>query len=298
MTKILAFAGRKQSGKNTAFALILGIEMLKLAIVRNQIALTNEGKLWISDIFDEDEYQGIFDYERDNPTMRNFLGEYVYPYIKNYSFADALKRDVCMNILGLTHTQCFGSDAEKNEPTHLMWENMPGVLTEKGIADMLGTREVRGRLGSYYYKVLNGPNAYLVYHPPGPMSGREVMQFVGTEIFRKMYDRVWADACLRRIKQEDSLFAVITDCRFPNEVEAVREAGGKVVRFTRNMDSTDAHESETALDPENYDWNNFDAIIDNKDMTIGEQNQCILQMLRQWEWIEPVEEERIGEVVS
>jgi hypothetical protein len=292
MTKILGFAGRKQSGKNTAFSLLLGIEMIKLAIVRDKIALTDEGKLWISDIFGESEYQGVFDYERDNETMRGFLAEYVYPYIKNYSFADPLK-ELCINVLGLDHTQCYGSDTEKNTPTHLKWDNMPGVLTEKGIADMLGTREVRGRLGSYYQKVLNGDGAYLAYHPPGEMTAREVLQFVGTEIFRKMYPDVWADATIRRIKQDDSLFSVITDVRFPNEVEAIKKAGGKVIRLTRNMESNDAHPSEVALDPDVYDWNNFDAILDNKEMSIGEQNQCIIQALRQWEWIDPVEEEKL-----
>lgn len=42
---------------------------------------------------------------------------------------------------------------------------------------------------------------------------------------------------------------VVTDVRFPNEVDAVRDRGGKIVRVTRpGLVSTDQHVSETALD--------------------------------------------------
>lgn len=279
MNNILALSGRKQSGKNTAFNFLLGIDLIKLSVVREQIEIRPDGKLAISDIFGGKDWAGIFDIDRNTNAMKSFREEYIYPFIRNYSFADVLKQEVCIKILGLSWEQCYGTDAQKMSETHLRWENMPGITTHKTPQDKVDS-VVAGRLGEYYEKVLGG----VVYHEPGPMTGREAMQYVGTEIFRKMYADVWADATLKRIKEYDSHLSVITDCRFPNEVEAVQKAGGKVIRLTRNPFPDDDHASETALDPENYDENNFDAIIDNQNMSISEQNEALHQVLYQWEW--------------
>lgn len=48
---------------------------------------------------------------------------------------------------------------------------------------------------------------------------------------------------------EPGLAYVVTDVRFPNEVDAVRDRGGKIIRVARpGLVSTDQHVSETALD--------------------------------------------------
>lgn len=285
--KILALSGCKQSGKNTAFNYLLGLMMGNLGIVRGKFAISDDGKLWVEDIFGDEKHQGIFDIERTNNEMLDFLDECIYPYIKSYSFADNLKRDICMNILGLSFHHCYGTDEDKNEETHLNWQNMPGIITEKGIWDLLNTREVRARMGQ---SNLNKVKNKIQYHPSGPMTAREVMQYVGTDIFRKIYGNVWAESCIRKIQSESPLLAVITDCRFPNEVEVVQAAGGKVIRLTRGMKSSkDAHPSETILNPDVYDWNNFDAVLDNagSEGTIGAQNTMLFQILQQWGWIDP-----------
>ena len=66
----------------------------------------------------------------------------------------------------------------------------------------------------------------------------------------------------------------------PNEAEAIKRAGGKVIRFTRNPHDDD-HASETAL--KNY--NGFDCVIDNANMSIDETNKAILSQLGKWEWL-------------
>jgi hypothetical protein len=272
--KILGISGKKQSGKNTMFNLILGNEMLLLAIVRDKFKITSQGKLEVSDIFGDTAHTGIFDVERNNDSMRNFLAEYVYPYIRNYSLAHILKQVVCVDILGLKYEQVFGTDAQKSTPTHILWENVPGNVK-------IEQRETES-LGNIYYSIV--PKSH------GPMSGREVMQYVGTEIFRKMYNDVWASSCMRQILKDKSEFAVITDVRFPNEVEAIKNAGGKVIRLTRDIFAgQDVHWSETALDANVYDWNNFDAVIDNHTMTIGMQNEEMLRILGDWGFIDKVE---------
>lgn len=111
------------------------------------------------------------------------------------------------------------------------------------------------------------------------LSAREVMQLVGTDMFRKMQQNVWADATIRKIKGENLPLALVADCRFPNEVEAVRDAGGIVIKLSRNLYNS-THSSETALDEQNYNKNNFDLVIDNQDLSIGEKNSLIEHFLK------------------
>lgn len=283
MTKILALSGKKQSGKNSAFNFILGTQMLDLSIVRNKVELADDGRLYISDLFGNEKVSGVFDIDSPTQTVKQFNEEYLYPYIRNYSFADLLKRKIGMEVLGLSFESMYGTDAQKKAPTHLRWENMPGVTTEKTPQDPVES-EVAGRLGKYYEKVLSG----VIYHEPGPMTGRDVMQYIGTEIFRKMYPTVWADGTIRRIQEDASDFAIITDTRFPDEVEAAQKAGGKVMRLTRNPFPEDQHPSETALDEDKFDWSKFDAVIDNRELSLPETSKLIYEKLREWGWIGPI----------
>ena len=62
----------------------------------------------------------------------------------------------------------------------------------------------------------------------------------------------------------------------------MQKSGGRVIRLTKNEDSPDAHESETALDKNNFDWNKFDKIIDNKSLTIGQQNEIVYNTMKEW----------------
>jgi len=122
------------------------------------------------------------------------------------------------------------------------------------------------------------------------MTAREVMQYVGTEVFRKMYHNVWADATIRRIEIEQPLVALITDCRFPNEVEAIQKAGGKVMRLTRDIyEGQDQHPSETALDKDEFDWSKFDWVIDNHKMNLLEQMNAVGEALVEAGWIDAPE---------
>jgi hypothetical protein len=125
----------------------------------------------------------------------------------------------------------YGSDEQKNAiQEHLRWENMPGM--DKTI---------------------------------GAMTSREFMQFFGTEIMRKMYEPIWLENCFRRIEEDKPDIAIIADCRFMNEVKAVQQRNGKVIRLTRNPYNSN-HASE--VDADKYDG--FDGTVDNQQMTIEE----------------------------
>lgn len=115
-------------------------------------------------------------------------------------------------------------------------------------------------------------------------TAREFLQYFGTDVCRALKEDVWVDFCIHQIKSEQSELALVGDCRFPDEVEAVQRAGGKVIRLTRSPHN-DSHSSETALDTHE----GFDAIIDNQDMTIEEQSGALLNTLGKWGWLESVE---------
>jgi len=114
----------------------------------------------------------------------------------------------------------------------------------------------------------------------GRMTAREFLQYFGTEICRKIHNNIWAERLVKDIEMESSLLAVVDDVRFQNEVEIIQKAGGRVIRLARQPHE-DSHSSETELD--NYE--DFDAIIDNKDLTIAETNKQIIDLLEEWGWL-------------
>lgn len=224
---ILGISGRKQSGKTTTGNFILSLYLSKLGF-SDKIYIDDTGKIIVSDILGNSAYGGEFDMDNlpdDHDTMYSLAR--LNSEIKLYNFADILKKDICINILGLTKEQCYGSDDQKNQMTDMYWNDKQ-------------------------------------------LSCRDVMQVVGTDIFRKLDPNIWVRATISKIMKESPDLAIIMDCRFPNEVESIKRAGGKVLRLTRNPHNSE-HISETILDKENYDWSNFDFVIDNQKMAIYDQ---------------------------
>jgi hypothetical protein len=65
------------------------------------------------------------------------------------------------------------------------------------------------------------------------LTPRWVLQYWGTEVCRKAFhDDIWIASLENKIRNsKDSV--VISDCRFPNEIQAIREAGGTIVWVQR-----------------------------------------------------------------
>jgi len=95
---------------------------------------------------------------------------------------------------------------------------------------------------------------------------RILLQLYGTDIFRKRVDTdYWVKRMISKIKESDKQVFIITDVRFPNEIDLVKaESDFDVVsiRVERDIDrsgSENEHESETALD----DYKKFTYTVDN-----------------------------------
>jgi hypothetical protein len=190
----------------------------------------------------------------------------MWPYIKSYSFASPLKQ-ICTGLFEMQENQVYGTDAEKNTKTIFRWEEMPGVVTDSKLASQKAIKSL----------ISDGT---LKYHKPGRMAAREFLQFFGTDVCRAIYEDVWQSRLIKDIIAEEPLVAVIDDCRFPNEVQAVQEGGGKVIRLTR-CNHKDSHASECALSS----YKNFDAVIDNQNASISETNIEIIKTLTEWGWM-------------
>ena len=269
-TKILAFAGHKQSGKTTTCNFLHGYQLRSHHII-DGFAITEGGDLVINtSIIDsegaEETSHAVLNTSRNDLEFAEWASYAMWPYIKRYSFAGALKQ-IATGIFELRDEQVYGAESQKNSKTWFKWEEMPGVITDLKLSKKPDIK-----------KLID--TGALKYHKPGKMSAREFLQFFGTDVCRKIYEDVWQSRLMNDIAREGSLLAVIDDCRFPNEAEAVQEAGGRIIKLTRG-NHKDAHASECALD----DYKNFDAVIDNQDMTIHDTNIELIKLLDEWGWL-------------
>jgi hypothetical protein len=119
------------------------------------------------------------------------------------------------------------------------------------------------------------------------LSARDLMQLIGTDLFRKINPNVWVNSLLNKIKKSTHEIAIVADCRFPNEVEALQKYNGLVFRLTRNPCQSE-HISETILDQNNYDWSKFNSIIDNSGMSVRDQFEQLKKIMLQFK-ILPIE---------
>lgn len=91
---------------------------------------------------------------------------------------------------------------------------------------------------------------------PGKPSPRQLAQTLGTEWGRAIHPDFWIALLARDIETDDWTDdpAVITDCRFPNEVAWVKRQGGVVWWIERDgIAPVRAHASENAIGPQDCD---------------------------------------------
>lgn len=112
------------------------------------------------------------------------------------------------------------------------------------------------------------------------LTPRWILQYWGTEVCRKSFhDDIWVASLENKLRQsKDNI--VISDCRFPNEVNTIRNSGGKIVWVQRGdmpvwfddavnaaRGNLSAQQSlkEQQIHPSEWAWvdSHFDVVIQN-----------------------------------
>ena len=177
------------------------------------------------------------------------VDEFVY---ENKKYSEKLKYMVCFLI------SCSRSDLEDRE----FKEKELGEEWWYCVAD-------DGSYIPYVQNLHEGKVVNLVKLTP-----RKLLQLLGTEAGRQIiHPNIWVNALFADFEnnKSDWLSAtnskwIITDVRFPNEAQAIKDRGGILIRINRPqyLDNglvirKDEHLSETALD----DYDGFDYVIEN-----------------------------------
>jgi len=126
-------------------------------------------------------------------------------------------------------------------------------------------REWREQIDPWWSQRLNMPN----------LTPRLVLQLWGTNVLRQhFHDDIWIASAENKLRTTKD-HIVISDCRFPNEISSIRNAGGRVIRITRGPDPEwfNVAKADIVAMPElypkihasEYSWagTDFDLIIDN-----------------------------------
>lgn len=97
------------------------------------------------------------------------------------------------------------------------------------------------------------------------MTVREFLQILGTDAVRNnLHENAWVNALMAdykpaKMSEYNPSKWIVTDVRFPNEAQAIKDRGGVIVRVNRpGVGPVNNHPSETSLN--NWD---FDYIIEN-----------------------------------
>ena len=121
---------------------------------------------------------------------------------------------------------------------------------------------------------------YFGWHGGKDKLGRKLLQDIGTA--GTNYNRdIWADKVVDRIQEwslqsSDNQLAVVTDTRYPNEIQRIKHEFSDVVtiRITRDSVEKLKHPSETALDQ----WTDWDYLVENNG-SLEEFQKKILEIM-------------------
>jgi dephospho-CoA kinase len=114
------------------------------------------------------------------------------------------------------------------------------------------------------------------------MTNREILQKVGTDAMRNGFDSdIWVKCAYVYLNKNNykNYNIIITDIRFPNEAQMVKDMGGIIVSIDRDIYQESGHESEKDL-PLQY----IDTVLLNHGSLSDLENQ-ITNMLKNYDLI-------------
>ena len=276
--KILLISGKKQSGKDSAANYLAGHLLKKYGIIQ-YFELDEEGKLLI-DIEVDDPVNGgkvkelgLLDLNRRDMDCVKWFSTQIWPLIKIDHFGDTLKDVVCV-VFNLDREKLWGSDADKNELTHIKWSDIYKICPQHipKVKEEDSQTEETSKSKKKRVVAQTATEEFLTY--------RQVLEVFGTDICRTIYSECWIQSLFKNVVLQNYPFVVVPDCRNPDEVEYARAMGAKVVRLTRNP-----HDSKTNIETALDDYTDFDFVIDNQNMTQEQKGVELVKWLQELGWI-------------
>lgn len=161
---------------------------------------------------------GITGFKRSG---KDTAGEYFINkgYIK-YAFAGPLKK-ACQEIFMFSDEQTEGDDKEKHDNR---WN-----ISARQVFQRFGTEIFRERLSDFYPEMENIKENFWTYR-----------------------FKIWYQEQLEKNKD---VLIVVTDVRFDNEVDIIKELGGIIIKVERNqVTNLDEHKSETSIGKIKHDY--------------------------------------------
>ena len=232
-----------------------------------------------------DSVEGVPEFnEYMDEGFRNHLDNKYPSKWKIKKFADTLKDMVCL-LIGCTREQLEDQEFKKTP----LGEEWKYFAVHSAFNDLKEKDEPMAIFSSFVDASDFIMNIELNTHPieelrPASVlrieehihTPRTLLQLLGTEAGREIiHPNIWVNALFAKYNLDltDGYSApykgdkypnwIITDMRFPNEAQAVKDRGGILVRINREditgQDKVPVHTSETALD----DWEDWDYVIDN-----------------------------------
>ena len=250
---LIALAGKAGVGKD------LTANIINYLCYKRDIEASNKELCFMS----LEEFQNVT-YSRLLPNK--------YRTFKNVKFADKLKDCVCL-ILGCTRSQLEDRDFKEQ------------YLGEEWDRTIYTVRY--GIKGEFYSESLNVTDAIIdrefvkeslcndarIQERVERMTYRSFMQLFGTEVGRNLHPNTWCNTIMQGYDDSDNW--ILSDTRFPNEIEAIKNKGGLLIKIVREgYENTGYHASETALDS----YTKFDYVIEN-DSTIEDLIEKVKNIL-------------------
>lgn len=248
--KLVVFCGKKQSGKSSSAKFVCGNEMIRLGLIDN-LNVMEDGDVGTTL---SDGQQIVFDFDNKNPESIQFFSDKVWPSVRKFSFADRLKLAV-NQVFSISPELMYGTDEDKNTQTHIRFGDLFGMIDISTI--------------NYMKKTLNTDDKLTV---------RQILQLFGTNICRKIDDKCWINGLINDVQSYGSDLSLVDDCRFKNEVYALKDAGGLIIKLNKSAGS-DNHSSEKDLD--DIDESVFDLVIDNSKMSLLDKNELVMNWLQE-----------------
>lgn len=247
--QIIGIAASKNAGKTSALNYIYGQIITKRGVV-DRFGISNDGKLILPVKGKDGIVMSEVDISRDEYFAR-YASENIWQYVKDYNFGTYIK-DTILTLYDVDPKVLWGTQEERDLETKYTWDLFLKILPKNMCPKNIKKTD--------------------------KITGRQFIQYFA-DILRIIDDNCFTRVIIGQVEYDQCPVAIIGDVRRISELETIKAAGGKVIYLSRRP-----HDDEHNIENEfkDYDKSNFDAVIDNENMTIQEKNTELHRICSEW----------------